>query len=243
MSKLERVNKAPVLKVAPDAEVAERLRVLVRDAEDGLRRVLICGLYIEWIAASLPHGQLMPWTEAHCPDVQFRTLTRWRTLARSVCEWVGLKMDTMSNLDLSADKLLTLPASELPAKAAPWRKKIEALLEANTTAKQLFFDLKVKQGEFDGETFRPKIGRAKGEGGASKQQRLSAKEARLQLEVESLELWAQATTAKLDDVADFKQLGMIGDETLARLVEAMEHAAAIGRKVITLRAGKTQPDL
>jgi hypothetical protein len=244
MSKLVKVSKVPALKVAPDAEVAEHLRTLVRDAEAGLKRILMCGMYIEWIAASLPHGQLMPWIAEHCPDISQRTVYNWRTLARSVCDWAGIKFATIANLDLSADKLISLPVEELPSKALPWRKKIDSLLAANDTAKQLFFDLKMKQGELDmdGETFRPKIGRAKGEGGASKQQRLSAKEARLQLEMESLELWAQATTAKLDDVADFKQLGMIGDETLARLVEAMEHAAAIGRKVITLRAGKSQPD-
>lgn len=238
-NKLTKFKSAPVLKVAPDEEVAERLRALVRDAEDGLRRVLTCGLYIEWIAASLPHGQLLPWMEANCPDIPQRTIYNWRTLARSVCEWVGLKFATMANLELPADQLLTLPEGDLPAKVLPWRKKIEKLLSENDTAKQLFFDLKVKQGELDDTgVFQPKIGRAKGEGGASRAQRISAKERLLQLEAESLELWAQEVARKLTQVSDERGLGLIGDETLDALCDAMDYAARFGRKLLAARRGE-----
>lgn len=162
------VKKIPTLAaVIPDAQAADRLRELVRDADSGLRRVLKCGLYIEWLAASLPHGKLVGWIEAHCPDVSERTVYNWRTLSRSVCEWVGLKFATIATLGLSGDKLIELPLIDLPAQARPYREKIDALLAEHKNAKQLFLALSFKQGQLDPETgtYVPKVGRRRGEGG------------------------------------------------------------------------------
>ena len=103
---------APSLPKGNDAAVAEQLRHLVTDAEDGLRRILIAGFFIDRIAAELPHGQLGRWLEAHCPEVTHQTINRWRGLAKNVAEACQLKLNTRVQFDLPA--LLAMPVDEVP---------------------------------------------------------------------------------------------------------------------------------
>ena len=154
------------LKCGGDAEVAARLIQLIRDAEDGLLRMLKAGLYIEWIATQLPHGQLLSWVETHCPDISQRTLYRWRTMAKNVMEWCDFKFATVANLNLRPDLLLELPVEEIDAEVVEIREKIDDLLAGAKTAKQLSLFLTFKQAEEtpDGAMV-PKVGRAAGEGG------------------------------------------------------------------------------
>ena len=51
-------TKVPRLQKGNDKEVAAELGRLVRDAQDGTRRILICGLFIETIVTNLKHGEL-----------------------------------------------------------------------------------------------------------------------------------------------------------------------------------------
>lgn len=160
--------KVPKLEVANDAEAATHLRELLKDADEGFRRVVKVGLYIEWIAANLARGELMPWIAAHCPEVSQRTIYNWRSLAKNLCEWSGLKFASLANFPTAGDKLLDLPEKELPPEFREPRKKMEEALSASKTAKQLFLFLGFKQGEIDPNTGYPKakIGRRKGEGGS-----------------------------------------------------------------------------
>jgi len=163
----------PTLKIVDDAQAANRLRELVKDADDGFRRVVKVGLYIEWIAANLKHGQLMPWLAAHAPEVSERTIYNWRSLAKNLCEWAGLKFASLANLQVSGDKLLDCPKDELSPQLAKARDKMEQALSESSSAKQLFLFLGFKQGEINPSTGYPsaKRGRAKGEGGATREQR------------------------------------------------------------------------
>lgn len=167
MSKTTLVKVVPKLEIAKDDEVADHLRHLLKDADDGFRRVVKVGLYIEWIAANLARGQLMPWLEAHCPDVSQRTIYNWRSLAKNLCEWSGLKFASLANLPMAGDQLLELPPEKLPPQLRESRQKMEEALSASKTAKQLFLFLGFKQGEIDESTGYPKakIGRRKNEGG------------------------------------------------------------------------------
>lgn len=158
--------KGPSLAVVADEVAAAKLRELLKDADDGLRRVIKCGLYIEWIASLLPHGQLMRWLETHCPDVGKMTVYRWRSLSKNMMEWAGLKFATLANLPFSADKLLDLPSAELPPLVRGAREKMDTLLDSARTPKQLFFDMGFKQGDLDGEGYpRARRGRRPGDGG------------------------------------------------------------------------------
>ena len=146
----------PILPFANDAEVADQLRAFIKEASDGLKRIIIAGLFIERIASQLKHGQLMPWVEAHCPDVSWRTVCRWRELARGVMDAIGIKSDTVSLLTIPPHEILRLPISELPEDTAPIRAKMDELLEGKT-ARQLFLNFAQTE---DGE--KPKVGRVTG---------------------------------------------------------------------------------
>lgn len=176
-------GKTAALKIVTDEAAATRLRELIKDADDGLRRVVKCGLYIEWLAANLPHGQLMPWVAANCPDVSEPTVRRWRTMAKNVCEWAGIKFVNLTNLSCG-DRLLDLPEDELPPQMQKCRAKMDELLDSARTPKQLFFDMGFKQGELDAAGYpRAKQGRRKGEGGATKLQRMAAQQLELAAEL------------------------------------------------------------
>ena len=62
-------TKVPRLQKGNDKEVAAELGRLVRDAQDGTRRILICGLFIETIVTNLKHGELEAWVEAHEAEI------------------------------------------------------------------------------------------------------------------------------------------------------------------------------
>lgn len=175
MSKL--TKHSPSLKVVADDVAAAKLRELLKDADDGFRRVVKVGLYIEWIAANLPHGQFMPWLAEHAPDVGQMTVYRWRSMAKNLCEWSGLKFTNLVNLTIPAENLLTLPVEKLPANLQKARWKMDEVLDSARTPKQLFLDIGFKQGELDAAGYpKAKVGRAKGSGGASKEQRAKARE-------------------------------------------------------------------
>ncbi len=158
MSKIAKT--VPTLPKGNDAAVAEQLHKLVTEANDGLRRILAAGFFIECIAGELRHGQLGPWLEAHCPHVDERTVRRWRDLARNVAEAAKVKTDTMSVLDgpWTGGNFLTLPTEELPNELSEARARIDDVINGKT-AKQLC--LEFKQFE-DGKV---KVGRLKGQGG------------------------------------------------------------------------------
>lgn len=222
-----------------DESVAVKLRELLRDADDGFRRVVKAGLYIEWIAANLGHGQLLPWLEAHCPDVSQRTIYNWRSLAKNLCEWAGLKFATIANLPVSGDRLLDCPASELPEPVADAREKMKAALGDVKNPKQLFLFLGFKQGEIAPNGYpRAKIGRAKGEGGASREQRQAAQQSRETTRLKTVALMAEETAIWLEEHCDANGVGLIEDRVTERLAEAVEFAHGFLQALIRARRGR-----
>lgn len=186
MNKLQKL--APSLKVVADDVAATKLRELLKDADDGFRRVVKAGLYIEWIAANVPHGQFQPWIEAHCPDVPHVTIHRWRSLAKNLCEWSGLKLSNLDNLTVPAENLLTLPVAELPKNLQAARSKMDEVLDSARTPKQLFLDIGFKQGELGADGYpRAKRGNKSGQG-CTKAMRMQAKYANDQERLIAMEI-------------------------------------------------------
>jgi hypothetical protein len=207
----------PTLPKGNDQAVAKQLTKLVKDASDGLRRIIIAGLFIEQIAAELKHGQLRPWLDAHCPDVTYRTVKRWRDLARNVAETAGVKLDTMSNLDLP--KMLALPAGKVPEAAKEVRQKIDDLI-AGKSAKQLFFEFKQAEEAETGE-LKVKAGRMKGQGGATVAQRAAAKLTAEQEAAQAADDDVTALCAHIDELANDAGIGRVSEPVFARLLEAL----------------------
>ena len=158
MSKIAKT--VPTLPKGNDAAVAEQLHKLVTEANDGLRRILAAGFFIECIAGELRHGQLGPWLEAHCPHVGQSTVYRWRELARNVAREAGVKIPTVGILEgaFQGGNFLTLSTDELPNELFEARARIDEIITGKT-AMQLYFELKQT------ENGKVKVGRLKGQGG------------------------------------------------------------------------------
>jgi hypothetical protein len=156
MSKLA-TTTAPRLVKGNDTEVAAELGRLVRDAQDGTRRILVCGLFIEQIAANLKRGQLGPWIEEHEAEIGAKRtqVFAWRDLARNVMEAVGLQKSGMPDFSLPLHEVLTLPPAEVPPEAKEVRTKIDALI-AGKSARQLMLNFKTASEE--GESVKPARG-------------------------------------------------------------------------------------
>lgn len=186
MNKLQKL--APSLKVVADDVAATKLRELLKDADDGFRRVVKAGLYIEWIAANLPHGQFLHWLDAHASDVPQRVVYRWRTMAKNLCEWSGLKFANLANLTVPAENLLTLPVTDLPKNMQAARTKMDEVLDSARTPKQLFLDIGFKQGELGADGYpRAKRGNKSGKG-CTKAMRMQAKYANDQERLIAMEI-------------------------------------------------------
>ncbi len=214
----KRLTITPSLRVVPDVVAADRLRELIKDADDGMRRILKCGLYIEWMAAVLPNGQLLKWIELHCPDVGLSTVYRWRSLAKNVCEWAGFEFSQWENLPFSGDKLLELPSTQLPHAVQAAREKMDLLLDSAKTPKQLFLDLGFKSGDLDEHGYpRKKAGRTKGCKGTTKEQRQAAREREEQERIEEIEITAGEFCKWMEKVGGPKGVGLIGNGPFKKL--------------------------
>lgn len=210
----------PALAGGRDAEVAAKLRDLVRDASDGLRRIIIAGMFIERIVRELPHGRFIPWLETNCPDIHRVTVFRWRDLARCVAQAAGVDLGLPDLPDPT--KLLMAPADELPEQHRSARERIDALMDGKT-ARQLFLDFKQAEERPDG-SMEVKVGRVKGQGGRPPQAPL-ATQAELQRQLAHSD-WAhidrclmvsyRARFALLDDLAITAQISALEQALMAR---------------------------
>ena len=130
------VVTGPRLANGNDAEVAAKLTELVHGAQDGLRRILVAGFFIESIVRQLPHGATKPWLEQHCPGIAWRTINDWRQLSRGVMEALGIEWDAAAKLPLPLHDALALPPAEVPKAMQALRGQIDDLI-ADKSARQL----------------------------------------------------------------------------------------------------------
>lgn len=196
-----------------DAAVADQLRVYLRDAADGVRRIAIAGAYCEWIVQQLPHGKLGDWLAAYCPDIEERTVRKWRQFARSLFE--AAKKAHGLTIDLPPHELLAAPPSDLPEDARAARAALDDLL-AGKTYRQLWFEFKQMEEGEDGE-LHVKHGRLKG-----CQQVRTSKSAKAELEerrdliLALLTDWAAAART----LANHPDLGLVDDRAAGEALDA-----------------------
>jgi len=147
----------PKLKHGGDSEKAAELERYISEAETGLRSILKAGFFIECIAEDLPHGQLGPWVEAHCPNRKWRTVRRWEQVAGKLANELGISYS--QRVEIRLYDVLAIPFDQVPDLLKPIREKIDSEI-AGKSFRQLF--LRFTQSE-DGAT--PKRGRLSGHGG------------------------------------------------------------------------------
>jgi len=145
----EVVANAPSLTIFRNEEAASKVRQLVSDAQDGLRRILVCGLYLETIKHDLPHGQFRRWLEAYVPEVTPRTVATWMTLASNIREAAGIKWEAASHLQTPIYDAITLPPQDRPAELQEACAKMDELM-AGKSARQLLLEFKQAEEDADG---------------------------------------------------------------------------------------------
>jgi hypothetical protein len=159
---------------------------------------------------------LGPWVESHC-NREWRTVRRWKQVAAGVGEALGITLK--QRLEYKLHEVLALPLKKVPAELLAVREKIDAEI-AGKSYRQLFLELK----QVDDEG-KPKLGRRKGEGGATKEQRANAEELERQERITEKTLKAEEIANWLTEMSDDKGLGEInGTPELALLDKAMETA-------------------
>lgn len=154
-----KLSKAPRLQKGNDKQVAAELGRLVRNAQDGTRRILICGLFIETIVANLKRGEFGPWVESHKHEigVKYSSICGWRQLAGEMLKHLGIENSNALEFSKPLHETLALPASEVPEDCREARAKIDELIEGKSV-KQLMFQFR------EGEVFEDKLIRT-GRGG------------------------------------------------------------------------------
>lgn len=151
------------LRCGGDAEAAQKLRGYVSAAADGLRRIIIAGLYIDYLLSQLPHGHLGRWIETHCPDITVRSIQRWRVIAEKVLDHCDPDRTRIGVIRRDPAAILDVPMESVPEPLRDVRVAVDELV-AGKSYRQLCFEF--KQVEEDGRGgHQVKRGRRKGEGG------------------------------------------------------------------------------
>ena len=206
--------KPPVLKHGNDKARAKQLNKLIKDAESGLVRILKVGFFLECLADDLPHGMLGPWVEVHC-NREWRTVQRWKQVAAGVGDVLGISLK--QRLEYKLHEVLSLPMSKVPEGLKSVREKIDAEIKGKSY-RQLFLELKQVD---EANPTKPKLGRLKGQGGASKEQRANAAELEAQELINEKKLKAVEIAEWLTENSDEAGLGAIrGTPEANQLYEA-----------------------
>jgi len=237
------VKLAPVANLSggDDKAEAKKLNKLFTDAQNGLRKIIALGLLAWEIKESkLKHGEFGNWLATHCPKLATldsvtgkprasRALSGYMELTKSVLENVGCPtiekyLETIAkcanDAHLGGGKFLLIADKKVPESLKAVHDKICELVDGKTQ-KALFSEFK----QCDDDTGKPKIGRVKGQGGATKEQRANAAELEAQEIINERKLKAQEIAEWLLLMSDDQGLGEIaGTPELAQLDKAMETA-------------------
>lgn len=230
-SRVSHLAKVPKLKSGHDEERAAELDSYVYDAENGLRSILKAGFFLECLAEDLPRGALGPWVEAHCKNRTWRTVRRWKQVAASLGEAVGINYK--KRIALKLHEVLSLPPAKVPQTAKPILEKIENEI-AGKSYRQLFLELKQSK---DGE--KPDRGRRKGEGGASREQRHAHKMKLHELDLIGRKAFLRNLGDAADQAANDKGIGDpdCGEE-FAEAFPKIENLFRYMQRIVAARNGR-----
>jgi hypothetical protein len=207
-----------------------------------MRKIIALGLAAWEIKENqLKHGEWGPWLAAHAPGLcrpdsvtgkpkASHALSNYMELTKNVLENIGFTsigkyLATVAKFPLQGGicgggGFLLLAEKKVKGEFKPLRDKICALVDGKTQ-RQLFLEFK----QADEDSNKPKRGRLKGHGGATKEQRANAEERERQERITERKLRAEEIAEWLTEMSDDAGLGEIsGTPELARLDKAMETA-------------------
>lgn len=253
-----KLAKIPSLKSGNDAVAAKDLSHKFSEAQHGMRLVITCGLAAWEIKHGLKHGQWGQWLANHAPDLcrphsktgflqPTDALSSYMSTTASVLKTLGftikkyfnhIQIPGMSGICHGGEFLL-LPDAKLPEAAKPLRDKICALIDGKTH-RQLCMEFNQVEEDATG-AIKPKRGRLKGHGGASKEQRAAAQAAEERARLLEIELSAKDFAKWMDNVSDAHGIGSIADRAFETYCEKLESHWFFCRNLRTSRrAGNSQ---
>lgn len=124
---------------------------------------------------SIPHGQFQNWIAEKFPKIPYRSAAYCMAKATSLCERMGWKLEALPEFSVPPHRLLLDAPKDLPAKAQKEKQLLLELVEMRGDFQPTSEYKQVKKGDDLGEQTN-KLGRRKGEGGATKLQRANADE-------------------------------------------------------------------
>ena len=240
------ILKAPPKMVSGnDSAAAKQLTKLFADAQIGMRKIIALGLFAwEIKERQLKHGEFGNWLAAHCPKLAMidekaqgillpRSFACYMDLTKSVLESVGFStvekyLDGPAKLandaNLKPGAFVLLPDKKVPEPLQGNSRQNLLDTVDNKTQRQLFLEFKQAEEDKAGNV-KKKHGRLKGEGGASKEQRVNAAELEAQERITEKKLKALEIAEWLMAMSDDAGLGEIrGTSELEQLDKAMEQA-------------------
>jgi len=245
-------SRAPSLNDGHDAAIARELTKRFTDAQTGLRRVISFGL-LAWEVkeTKLKHGQFGAWLAAHCPNLADTSSPGKPTASRSLHTYMALTKGVLESLGFTVEKYLAhisnsqqlricqggkylvLPDKTLPPDARDLKGKLCDLVDGKTQ-RQLLLEFKQVEPDADGAV-RPKVGRLKGQGGATKAQRVAKQQEDDNARLEAIRIKADEVHDWLIEVADDQHLGAALDlGQRDNLMNALATALAYLRRLSVL---------
>lgn len=236
-----------------DAATARALVSRFRDAQKAGRRIMSFGLFAwEIKTLRLKHSQWGPWLATHAPELCRRdsktdqpkpsaSLSTYMQMTKDVLEDMGFTIDKyfqhVSNsqqLGICRDgKFLLKDPRKLPEPVRKLHDEFCTRVDGKS-AKQIRFAFGQVEEDSTGDV-KPKRGRLKGQGGASKAQRDAAAAADAKADRDARNLEADATTKWLLENADAKHAGEFDTARAEKLCEAAEYMAACLKAILAAR--------
>lgn len=240
------LSPAPTLLTGDDQAVAAKFKELFTQAEDAKFRVAAFGIYATHVKLKrLKHNQFGDWVRATLGAEHYRSVRDHMQFAKSTLERIGypsLKafFSKWQSLPIChSGEFLLLPDAQVPAEAKPIREKVFSLF-AGKSKYQLCSEWKQVEEDESGNK-KVKVGRLKGQGGATKAQRDAKKAADAKADKVALELatkdfcrWVKANCVddkigtKLSDAAlqAFNDWCKVGFDYSARILTARKQGPA-----------------
>lgn len=177
MSKL--TNQPPKWHAEVAAEIAREYVETNELNESARKRRARIGLMLIWVKeagkadGSIPHGQFGPWLEKHLPKMPRATVGDYITEGKSICGLLHWKLGELPQFKTAPHLLLSAKADELKGADKEHHTKLVKVIDQQSHFRAV---TEYKQVELKDDATVPKVGRRKGEGGASREQRAKAKQ-------------------------------------------------------------------
>lgn len=235
MSKLAKIAPAWHAQVAAEynREAAETNEL----DETARRRRIRQGLMLIWIKeqgkadGSIPHGQFGPWLEKWCKGTPRATAGDRITEAKSVLDLLRWQISEIRNFETSPHRLLAAKSEDLKGVEKERQAKLLKIIDQQSHFRAV---TQYKQVELKDDATVPKIGRRKGEGGATREQRWNAQERDRMARLDRVEADSLSFVAYVTEYTDGLHLGELAvqrPEVFQSVREASQRLADFLKRV------------